>query len=202
MVGPTLLHPNSLGSVRLTSNDMHDQAKIEYEAFTDEDDVNRLVKGIRITQEIMKQESMKEYSPAILWHRTIAKEFGEDTDLYWKEYLKRFSFLIYHPTGTCKMGDRSDPSAVVDSKLNVIGVKGLRVADASIMPEIVSGNTQAPTAAIGLQMVKILYEEANSNEGMKRRWEEETIERVRERRGGSSVFRANDDSAVPKNEEL
>ena len=65
---------------------------------------------------------------------------------------------MYHPTGTCRMGREGEPTAVVDAALKVIGVDGLRVADASIMPDIVSGNTQVPTAAIAVQMVRILRE--------------------------------------------
>ena len=71
---------------------------------------------------------------------------------YWREYIKRFGFVVYHPTGTCKMG-RGGPGAaaegtVVDSSLKVLGVTGLRVADASIMPDIVSGNTQVRHSSI------------------------------------------------------
>jgi choline dehydrogenase-like flavoprotein len=66
---------------------------------------------------------------------------------------------VYHPTGSCRMGRADDPMAVVDPELRVIGVEGVRVADASVMPDIVSGNTQVPTAAIGLQLVQLLREE-------------------------------------------
>ena len=76
----------------------------------------------------------------------------------WEEYVKRFGFVVYHPTGTCRMGRADDPTSVVDPQLRVLGVSGLRVADASIMPDIVSGNTQVPTAAIGVQMVRILQD--------------------------------------------
>ena len=76
---------------------------------------------------------------------------------YWACYVSHVSLTMYHPVGTCKMGAASDSEAVVDSKLQVLGVKGLRVADASVMPTIVSGNTQAATLVIaekGAAMIK------------------------------------------------
>ena len=66
-----------------------------------------------------------------------------------KEWIKQNAETVYHPVGTCKMGTSDDDLAVVDPKLQVHGIKGLRVADASIMPKIVSGNTNAPSIAIG-----------------------------------------------------
>ena len=68
---------------------------------------------------------------------------------YLAAYLKKSALTVYHPVGTCKMGSASDPTAVVDPTLKVKGIKGLRVADASIMPNIVSANTNAPAIMIG-----------------------------------------------------
>ncbi len=70
------------------------------------------------------------------------------SDGYWECYLRHYTFSLYHPVGTCKMGSLDDPMAVVDSRLRVRGMSGLRVADASVMPSIVGGNTNAPVIMI------------------------------------------------------
>lgn len=72
-----------------------------------------------------------------------------DSDAYWKCYSRSIGTTLYHPAGTAKMGPSSDKDAVVDSHLRVHGIKGLRVIDASIMPLVISGNTNAPTMMIG-----------------------------------------------------
>ena len=166
LIAPTLLHAAAEGSVGL--NPAHKASgydgppTIRYEAFGDDDDVRRLTEGIRRLQEIMRQPSMARLKPTLLHARDLAAELGEDTDAYWAQYIRRFGFVVYHPTGTCRMGRAGEPSAVVDPSLRVLGVRGLRVADASIMPDITSGNTQVPTAAIAVQAVALLREEHGS----------------------------------------
>merc|ERR1740136_515561 len=102
---------------------------IEYEAFHEKEDLDRLTEAVRRTQTIMAQPTMAAHEPTLLHSRTLSDEFGADTDEYWHEYIKRTGFTIYHPTGTCRMGTVDDPTAVVDPELRVIGVQGLRVAD-------------------------------------------------------------------------
>ncbi|CAE8728415.1 unnamed protein product [Polarella glacialis] len=104
----------------------------------------------------MAAQAMAAHEPTLLQVEALAAQFGADSDEYWRQYVKRFGFVVYHPTGTCRMGRPGSRGAVVDPALRVIGVKGLRVADASVMPDITSGNTQVPTAAIGVQMASLL----------------------------------------------
>jgi choline dehydrogenase len=161
VVAPTLLHPAAEGSVQLNPLKAKTAPPvIRYEAFGMEEDVERMVEGVRRLQSIMSQPAMAALQPTLLWARSLAQEFGEDTDKYWQEYTKRFGFVVYHPTGTCRMGRAGagavEEGTVVDPSLRVLGVAGLRVGDASVMPDITSGNTQVPTAAIAVQLVRIL----------------------------------------------
>jgi choline dehydrogenase len=162
------LHPRALGTVRLGDDDGHRKPKITYNAFENKDDLNAILSCIRRFQVMLKSWNdnamNNEEIPAVklLAHRSLERELGQDTDEYWIEYIRQFSGVIYHPTGTCRMGQDDDDMAVVNSKLQVFGLKNLRVADASIMPEITSGNTNVPSAAIGLKAAELLINEYGS----------------------------------------
>jgi choline dehydrogenase len=147
----SLLRPKSRGQVTLNSADFRDAPQIELNMLDHEDDVQALVAGVKKCREILAQ-------PAYDRHREVELFPGEDvqSDEQLAEALRAHANHIYHPVGTCKMG--SDPMAVVDDKLRVHGVQGLRVIDASIMPNIVSGNTNAPAMAIGDKGAELILE--------------------------------------------
>ena len=84
------------------------------------------------------------------------------SDDFWRWVIARLPLTIYHPVGTCRMGGENDPSAVVTPRLKVKGFKNLRVADASIMPEITSGNTNAPAIMIGEKAADMIKEDNSS----------------------------------------
>ena len=110
------------------------------------------MEGIKIARRIATFEPLKSKISAPF--RPTDDVQSDDDILTW---ARRWSTTIYHPTGTCKMG--SDPMAVVDERLNVHGIQGLRVADCSIMPEIVSGNTNAPAIMIGEKLSDMVLED-------------------------------------------
>jgi choline dehydrogenase-like flavoprotein len=135
-----VLRPKSIGSVGLASANPHSAPRIDPNFLSHEDDVTTLLKGYRIAREIVDQPAMARFGLKDIY----SKNLHSDEQLI--ELLRKRTDSIYHPVGTCKMGQ--DEMAVVDSQLRVRGIEGLRVIDASIMPTLVGGNTNAPTIMI------------------------------------------------------
>jgi choline dehydrogenase len=138
------LRPESRGEIRLAGNNPRTYPKIHPNYLSTETDCQTITEGVKIARRIARHAPLTS---------KIAEEFRPqasldmDDDAGTLDWARNNSVSIYHPTGTCKMG--SDVNAVVDSQLRVHGLTGLRVADCSIMPEIVSGNTNAPAIMIG-----------------------------------------------------
>lgn len=139
---PTLLKPKSRGSISLVSSNPLDPARICGNYLSEEADFQVLIAGIRLARAIAHQPALAAFTGEEV---VPGKAFATDDDL--REYLKRYVTTVFHPVGTCRMGN--DSQAVVDAQLRVHGVSGLRVADASIMPTIVAGNTNAACIMIG-----------------------------------------------------
>ena len=137
-----LLRPYSRGTVSLASAKPDDAPLINPNFLTDNRDLDTLIKGAKMTQNILNTPPLKKYQK-----REIYEAHSNLTDKEWEQHIRNRADTIYHPVGTCKMG--KDPLAVVDSSLKIRGLKNIRVADASIMPTITSGNTNAPTIMIG-----------------------------------------------------
>ncbi len=138
---PTLLRPESRGYVGLRSGSVADAPVIQPNFLTTEKDRQTLVQGLRRAIDVMEADAFGPYRQRI---QTPADRTSDDG--LWAHILKQLE-TVYHPVGTCKMG--TDELAVVDSALRVRGVEGLRVVDASIMPTVVSGNTNAACIMIG-----------------------------------------------------
>ncbi|MEM1381728.1 MAG: GMC family oxidoreductase N-terminal domain-containing protein [Pseudomonadota bacterium] len=136
-----LLYPDSRGTVRLQSPSMGDAPLIDPNYLSDPRDLPRMRAGYRLCQRLADAPSLKKHAP----HAREAQN-GTETDDEIDALVKAHAETVYHPVGTCRMG--SDEDAVVTPDLRVRGVERLRVIDASVMPTIVGGNTNAPTVMI------------------------------------------------------
>lgn len=148
------LRPESRGEIRLNSAEAGQYPTIHPNYLATQTDCHTIVEGIKIARRIATYAPLKD---------KISQEFRPDASLDLNddagtlEWARNNSTTIYHPTGTCKMG--TGPDAVVDPRLRVHGISGLRIADCSIMPEIVSGNTNAPAIMIGEKAAAMILED-------------------------------------------
>ena len=136
-----LLHPQSRGSVTLDSADPLAPPRIDPAFLADPDDLARMVLGFQRMRQILAQPAL-----AALGGRELPASAGAQTEAQIADFIRQHADTIYHPVGSCRMGP--GPLDVVDAELRVHGLQGLRVIDASIMPRIVGGNTNAPTVMI------------------------------------------------------
>jgi choline dehydrogenase-like flavoprotein len=138
----TLMRPKSRGVVLLGGADPQAAPLIDPAFLSDRDDLTRLVRGARIGHDILQADALKPHRGPMLY------PFPENDEAATERFVRDHTDTEYHPVGTCAMGPAGDPMAVVDAELRVRGVQGLRVVDASVMPRLVSGNTNAPTIMI------------------------------------------------------
>jgi choline dehydrogenase len=148
--------PTSRGDVRLKSAEPAAPPAIRPNYLATGRDQIVAANGIRVTRSIMRQPSMRPHNP----QEFSPGDNGADDDASLLAAAAGVGNTVFHPVGTCKMGRPTDPMAVVDERLRLIGVAGLRVIDASIMPEITSGNTNAPTMMIAEKGAAMILEDA------------------------------------------
>ena len=135
-IRPCLLHPESRGEVLLRSNDPAEPPRIVYNFFSSPNDLPRLREGFKIARDVAHQKAMDPYRG-----EETATTAKARTDTEIEDYLRRASITAHHPAGTCKMG--TDAQSVLDPQLRVRGVEGLRVVDASAMPDMVGAHINA-----------------------------------------------------------
>jgi choline dehydrogenase-like flavoprotein len=137
------LRPRSRGTVRLSSNDPGAAPLIDPNYWSDPYDRTMSIKGLRLAREILSQKALKRYVQAEV---LPGADLVTDEELF--NYACDHAKTDHHPVGTCKMGLESDHSSVVSSDLRVIGLQGIRVVDASVMPRVPSCNTNAPSIMV------------------------------------------------------
>lgn len=140
-----LLRPRSRGEVRLASADIRRAPLIDPNYLSDARDLDDLVAGVRIVRSILAQPQLACFGGRELYTAGLRADGSDDAAV--RELIRERADTIYHPVGTCRMG--MDAMAVVDPQLRVRGVEGLRVVDASVMPTLIGGNTNAPAIMIG-----------------------------------------------------
>lgn len=155
---PSLIYPKSRGEIRLRTSNPADAPVIDPHYLEVDDDMKILMTGVRLTREIAKTEPLSKYFKA---EAIPGDKVQTDDEL--RAFIRLYSKTIYHPVGTCRMGP--DDMAVVDAKLRVRGLEGLRVADASIMPSITGGNTNAPSIMIGEKAADMIKAARQSDTG-------------------------------------
>jgi choline dehydrogenase len=149
------LRPESRGFVQIRSNDASIPPAIAPRYLTGRNDRDTVIEGMKLMRRIMNEPQMRSY---------IEKEFApgdsclSDADLL--AFARQTATTVYHPTSTCRMG--SDPTAVVDERLRVRGIERLRIIDASIMPTLASGNTNAAAVMIGEKGSDMVLQDATA----------------------------------------
>jgi choline dehydrogenase len=132
----------------LASAEMSDSPVIQPNFLSAKEDLTQLIKGGKIAAKVMEQASLQKYT------KTKGLPYNREDEAALIDHIKQTLETVYHPVGTCKMGQ--DEAAVVDAQLKVHGIQNLRVIDASIMPTIVSGNTNAPVYMIAEKAAEMI----------------------------------------------
>ena len=143
-IHPMTMRPSSRGRLGLRSSDPSDSLRFHADALGHPEDLATLRRGVRLAREILNQAGLRELVAEEVWPGPGVSVAAGSNNL--DDAIRAQARTIYHPSGTCRMG--GDSAAVLDPRLRVRGIEGLRVADCSVMPALVSGNTGAPTMMI------------------------------------------------------
>jgi choline dehydrogenase len=150
-LAPYQVRPWSRGQIALKDADPRSLPRVQVNYLTDERDQLVSLRAVRWLREMASQPSLRD----LIEHETEpGAQRTSDADLM--EWIGRVVTTGHHPVGTCRMGQANDPRSVVDPQLRVIGLEGLRVADASVMPALISGNTNATSVVIGHRAARLV----------------------------------------------
>ncbi|KAK6628678.1 hypothetical protein RUM43_002493 [Polyplax serrata] len=155
---PVLLHPKSSGEIRLNPSNPYGMPDIDPSYLTEETDVDTLVEGIKIVRNIIETNSLRKFG--LRFNNNIFPGCGSwkfNSDEYWRCYVRHLTLTVYHPVGTCKMGNLEN-GGVVDHRLRVYKTNKLRVVDASIMPNLPSANPNAAVLMIAEKAADLIKE--------------------------------------------
>jgi choline dehydrogenase len=155
---PCQLRPQSRGFVHIKSADPFTQPRIVCNFLKEYEDQQAMIGGLKIARQLVEQPALKPY---VKFEITPGKDCQTDDELI--DFALRTGATVYHPVGACKMGPEDDPMSVVDPRLKVKGISGLRVADGSVMPQLVSGNTNAPIIMIAEKAASMMLEDAKAD---------------------------------------
>lgn len=149
------LRPKARGTVRLSSANPERPPLIDPNFMGHPDDLETTVRGLKISREIISQPALAKYV-----RRVVLPDDSLRTDSELREFVTNHCRTSYHPVGTCRMG--SDERSVVDTRLRVRGIEGLRICDSSVLPSLIGSNTNAPTAMLAEKASDLIAEEAAS----------------------------------------
>ena len=149
-----VLRPKSRGTVSLASLDPRAAPSIDPKFLDQQEDADLLLRGAKVQARILESRHFQPYGPSLIY----PVDWNDDASI--EKDIRNRADTQYHPTSTCAMGPDSDPLAVVDARLRVRGIEGLRVVDASVMPTITGGNTNAPTIMIAEKAADMIKEDA------------------------------------------
>lgn len=154
-----LLRPESRGSVTIASADAFRHPRIDMGLLATENDWNSLRAGIEIFRDLARRPELKEFVS-----QELAPGDGVTTDAQLQDYVRKTAVTAHHPAGTCKMGAGNDPMAVVDADLRVRGFDNLRVVDASVFPDLIGGNINAPTIVIAERAADLIIGQVSAKQ--------------------------------------
>ena len=152
-----MLRPTSRGTVRLASKDPLAAPLIDPNFLGDRNDMDRLMRGFLLVRKILAQPALAGYGGT-----EAPASAGAQSELQIEQFIRDHADTVYHPVGTCRMGP--GPNDVVDAQLRVHGIQGLRVVDASIMPRVVGGNTNAPVIMIAEKAADMIKATAKADQ--------------------------------------